>query len=109
MTRLQKEIRRQIPKTDCTAKYDEQTGYLNIDYEGTELLSLHSDDIIYFKKENHQTEQHLNQYYKANELIDKATEYIRAYERAPQMEAQDVKQYRHLASYNGYSCWDGGR
>ena len=44
--RLQKEVRRQIPKTDCTAKFDEQTGYLNIDYKGTELLPLHSDDII---------------------------------------------------------------
>ena len=83
MTRLQKEVRRQIPKTDCTARYDEQTGNLNIDYEGTELLSLHEDDIIYFKKENHLTEQHLNQYYKAKDLIDKATEYVRAYECAP--------------------------
>lgn len=101
MTRLQKEVRRQLPKTGCTANYDEQTGNLNIDCEGAELLSLHGDDIIYFKKENHQTEQRLDQYHAISDLIDKAAEYVRAYERAPQMEAEDVKQYRRLASYNG--------
>lgn len=101
MTRLQKEVRRQLPKTGCTARYDEQTGNLNIDCEGAELLSLHGDDIIYFKKENHQTEQRREQYHEVKDLIDKAAEYVRLYERALQMEAQDVKQYRRLASYNG--------
>lgn len=101
MTRLQKEVRRQLPKTGCTARCDEQTGNLHIDCEGVELLSLHADDIIYFKKENHQTEQRLNRYYDVSELIYKAAEYVRLYERAPRMEAEDVEQYRRLASYNG--------
>ena len=62
MTSLQEEVCLLLPKVDCTARYDDESGRLNIDYEGTELLSLHKDDIVFFKPENHQTEQRLDQY-----------------------------------------------
>ena len=101
MTNLQEEICRLLPKMDCTARYDETTGHMNIDYEGTELLSLHADGIIHYKNEDHQTEQRREQYYKVSNLIHETDEYVRLYEQAPQMEAEGVTEYRRLATYNG--------
>ncbi len=100
MTSLQKEVSRRLPELNCTSRYDERSGRLNIDYEGTELLSLHKNKIVFFREENHQPEERLAQYYKVNDLIHKAAEYVRAYDAAPPMEAEGVREFRRLASYN---------
>lgn len=63
MTVLQKEVHWLLPQIDCTSQYDERSGYLNIAYEVTELLSLHADGIIFFKKENLLTQQRQNQFF----------------------------------------------
>lgn len=101
MTKLQKEVRRLIFQTDCTASYEEKTGHLNINYDGSELLSLRADGFIYFDKHNIIREQRNNKFFEIKNLIDSVTKYIRLYEQAPQMEAQNVKEYRRLATYNG--------
>ena len=86
MTSLQKEVSRRLPEVNCTSRYDEKSGRLNIDYEGAELLSLHKDNIVFFREENHQPEERLAQCYKVNDLIHKVAEYVRAYDAASKEE-----------------------
>ena len=101
MTSLQKEVSRRLSEVNCTSRYDEKSGRLNIDYEGTELLSLHKDNIVFFREENHRPEERLAQYYKVNDLIHKVAEYVRAYDAATPMGTMGVEEFRRLVSYNG--------
>lgn len=46
MTTLQRELRIKLPEQDCSGHYDEQSGHLNILYEGAMLCSLHGDGLM---------------------------------------------------------------
>lgn len=101
MTRLQKEVNRLLPQADCTGRYDEETESLYIDYEGSELLSLHAKGSIYYDSKKLKTNERNNQFFSIKDLIGHVVEYLNAYESSPLLEALGLEErWRRLAEYN---------
>jgi hypothetical protein len=100
MTTLQRELKMKLPELDCSGQYDEQTGHLNILYEGAMLCSLHGDGLVAHRHEYHIGNNRSNKYYAVSRECDMIDEYLNAYETAPQIEAEGGSDYRKLAEHN---------
>ena len=101
MTRLQQEVARKLHSFGCESEYKNETGILNITLDHQPICRLHSDDNYTYRSDEHKSEEQAEAYLKVEDIIDKAKEYITAYENAPQFEIDGIKDYRKLAEFGG--------
>jgi hypothetical protein len=99
MTRLQQEVARKLYSLGCESVFKNETGILNITLGGQPICRLHPDGNYTYRSDEHKSDEQAEVYIKVENIIDKAKEYITAYENAPQFEIDGIEDYRKLAEF----------
>jgi len=94
MTRLQQEVARKVYSIGCASEYKNESDILNITLNGQPICRLHSDGNYTYR-----SDEQAEAYLKVEDIIDKAKEYITAYENAPQFEIDGIEDYRRLSEF----------
>lgn len=99
MTLYQEELLRRLPMLNCTGYYGYQDGLLHIFHGALPLCCQTSGGFLRFFHDQLEAFVQTDAYDKVQKEARKIREYVSLYESAPQMEADDVSEYRKLAEY----------
>lgn len=99
MTIYQEELLRHLPMLDCIGRYGYRDGMLHVFHGDFPVCRQTPDGFLRFFQDQLETLNQTEIYNKIQEETRAIREYVSLYEAAPQMEAEDVHEYRKLAEY----------
>ena len=99
MTIYQEEMIRKANRYGCDTTYDEDSGRLQVTYNGQHLMDVDVRGHLYYTARDQPDEDVEDMRTALLEEGREIGEYVEAYETAPQMKAKDVRNYRKLSEF----------
>ena len=96
MSLYQSELLRKLSAHDCSAQFDEETGLLHISYQDHPVCAQNAQGILRYESEWHEDEDIRDCYQAIEDEVAVIREYVKLYERSPQMPFPSIKEYRML-------------
>ena len=98
MTIYQKELERRLSELQCTGEADENSGKLNVQYEGALLCKQDKNGFLTYDSRSF-TPAICDKLEEVKEQAAEIREYVGIYENAPPMKIDSLNGYRRLAEY----------
>lgn len=100
MTIYQKELLRQLPKLNCTGKFDEESGILHISQDGFPICRAAKQIELHWNQDKQVVNAHRVTLDTLSAAIQSIRKYVSLYESAPSLGISDLPEYRRLAEYD---------
>ena len=94
MSLYQSELFRKLGKIDCSSRFDEETGLLHIYYDNRPVCAQNSNGILRYEQDWHKDKEIYSKYNDIEDEMIVIREYIKLYEKSPQMPFPSIKDYR---------------
>ena len=98
MTIYQKELERRLSELQCTGEADENSGKLNVQYEGALLCKQDKNGFLTYDSRSF-TPAICDKLEEVKEQAAEIREYVGIYENSPPMKIDSLKGYRRFAEY----------
>ena len=96
MSLYQSELFRKLSNHDCSSRFDEETGLLHIYYGNRPVCVQNSQGILRYEQEWHKDQEIHDKYGEIEDEMIVIREYVKLYDRSPQMPFPSIKDYRML-------------
>ena len=94
MSLYQSELFRKLSNHDCSARFDDETGLMHIYYGNRPVCAQNSQGILRYEQEWHKEQEIHDKYGEIEDEMIVIREYVKLYERSPQMPFPSIKDYR---------------
>ena len=94
MSLYQSELFRKLSNHDCSARFDGETGLMHIYYGNCPVCAQNSQGILRYEQEWHKDQEIHDKYGEIEDEMIVIREYVKLYERSPQMPFPSIKDYR---------------
>ena len=94
MSLYQSELFRKLSNHDCSARFDGETGLMHIYYGNRPVCAQNSQGILRYEQEWHKDQEIHDKYGEIEDEMIVIREYVKLYERSPQMPFPSIKDYR---------------
>lgn len=99
MTIYQEEMQRKAQQYGCLTDFADADQLLLISYKGAHLTAINSDGFMCYNSKDISDPDTREVFLRLVDDAETVREYVRLYERSPQMKPKDVQNYRKLSEY----------